>query len=301
MSRMQAGHSPSQTVLFHKCASKWYLHYYMKVRPVAIYRNTVAATMGKAFQAAFNVIYVAKDCPTAAQLIDSTLYYYDNELERLQNEEGRHLVAEKEAFEYRGRLAKLVNRLHLQPPVPEHYIIEGVEQKPQVNDNSFMDLWGRFPSGQPFFWDNKVKINCAKKDIPRHIEEYMYSWQMLHYAWSLGQRLEEPVVNYYICLAIGAPTINIHVEELAVDPERLEMWEASATRAWQKIHETRLTLDTYLDYKGHLPVGGELASIVPQSPEHWDRWGKCEMFDPCMIYKGNLTGLEHKYIQLTKK
>lgn len=291
-------YSPSQTVLFSKCPFKWYLHYFMGIRPVALKRNTVAATLGKAFQVAFNVLYMSRDTPTAEQLIESTLFYYDNELVRLQNEVGMVLVAEKEAHEYRGRLAKMVNRMYQQPPVPSNYIIEGVEQNPQANDTALMDLWGRFPSGKPFFWDNKCKISLEKKRIPFIITEYMYSWQMHHYGWSLGEKLGEPVINYFICLAISSPTIHIHVEELALDPERMEMWEVAAFKYWDQIHSLREELVAYRTKHGKLPHGPELYSMVPQATEHWDRWGQCELFDPCMLYKGNVQGLQHQYIQV---
>lgn len=277
-------YSPSQTVLFSTCPMKWAYTKHSIMPPPAIDRRTVAACAGQAWGDMFSAFYgkfqrnlTLDQCKDLAQgLLEDSLKPY--------KEQDIPLEIMEYLTKIRAQLPKVITKWWGDAPVPDDFVIIGVESPTGPEDTAYMDMCGT-ALGAPWVWDNKCKMYLEKRRLVYEAKEFETSWQMYHYAWAWGRTLQTPVVDYYIYFAIFSPTPHVERFDYAVDPERMICWENTAKQIWARMEEAESVIMQYqTEHERPLPLA-VLSEKLPMVPEHRNRWGLCDMFNMCQVEK----------------
>ena len=123
--------------------------------------------------------------------------------------------------------------------------------------------------------DTKVKMKLDAKWRWKTLEEFEIDWQLLHYAWEVGEYFGEPVVYAGVQLIILTPKTWVERIPVKIDPTRLAMWLKTAEQVWSD-------------------MGSEDMDLATRSTLHkWDschgKFGRCVFYDPCHIFHGDET------------
>lgn len=151
--------------------------------------------------------------------------------------------------------------------------------------HSRIDLVTREPFGL-VVTDHKVSLDLEKRKLDYKIRDLDPSWQLLQTAWGVQQLFGEcPAWSRAHIIAIG-PRPFTYVHSIPITPERLADFEKSAVRHWQ---------DMELDNLGQM-----LGNLPPMNTRSCWRYGrKCEFYDGCHIYAGDLTKFPTLYTPIT--
>lgn len=280
-------YSPSQTDSFMENPAVRRLKYIEKWRPRLIKNPDLARILGSAVSAGLAEYNRARRDslpldPDAAGRVAAETARLD--LKHLQSHGLTPTGRETETARLLPERAyKAVTRYIAQDPIPLDWKIVAVE--PILKDHGWArpDLVLRSPLGLVPL-DYKTKLTLDEKYKERTLNEYRYSWAMLHYAWACEEVFKEPVASYYISLITVEPRFKVLLDPTIIDPEIMELWKTSARSVWAVMA---------------MVDRGEL------KPWHtfkfFDRFGKNEYADSLLLHKWHDHLMERDYIKLPAK
>ncbi|MEK6879084.1 MAG: hypothetical protein AABY22_05720 [Nanoarchaeota archaeon] len=121
--------------------------------------------------------------------------------------------------------------------------------------------------------DTKVKMKLDAKWRWKTLEEFEIDWQLLHYAWEVGEVLGEPVQYVSPHIISLAPTVNGVVHPVKITPHLLSLWHRQAENAWWR-----------MEHEIEAPPLPNLTSCLRGNPRPG---GRCEFVDLCHTMEGN--------------
>lgn len=143
------------------------------------------------------------------------------------------------------------------------WVLNHIEHTLPDHGRCIIDVGGRDTDNELAVADIKYKRSLEARYEHTTIEEYLTSWQFLHYPWAYGEYMGEPCYRMYLCLVVAKPRFHIKLVPHEVHPETQQIWLASARAKW-----ARMAQDT-------LP---EMAS------RHKDQFGLCPYYRACFDY-----------------
>jgi hypothetical protein len=142
------------------------------------------------------------------------------------------------------------------------------------------DVILRFPDGLVVD-DNKVAMALDAHQEPYRLAEYDHSWQLLDYAWHVGEYLAEPVTLTRLHLIVLGPRKHVTLHQVPVTRERLDRWYESAAGVWRTMEEME---------QGSRAVWMGLTACTNKGL-HFGQ-PRCPMYDACHVYNGNERAME---------
>lgn len=275
-------YSPTQTQSWLDDPLKWYLTYHEGWRPRVLDKPAIARIIGAGVAAGAAMWYRSADQQGA---IDAARKAVGTELAGLLAL--GHVVAPA-VGELAGRAPTLAEQgvaKLTQFDLPSTWAVVDVERTLPDHGRCRIDVGVQTPHG-PGVWD--VKCTLASDDWKTFLArtEYEASWQLLHYVWSYGEVVGEPVTQYgVIYVPLEPKSQKPEMFTYGVDPELLSLWELSARNVWglMEAEET-----------GYKPA--------PHcSFRFFGRYGRDSHTDAVLKYKLDPTLMEQGYVKHPRK
>lgn len=144
--------------------------------------------------------------------------------------------------------------------------------------HSKQDLIHREPFGI-VVTDHKVSLDLEKKKLEYKVRDMDPSWQLLHGAWAVWQKYGEvPAWSRAHVIALG-PRPFTYLHSIQITPERLADYEASAFHHWRNMQTQ----------------SGNLGLPPMNTRSCWQYGRKCEFYELCHTYGGDLTKADALY------
>jgi hypothetical protein len=155
-----------------------------------------------------------------------------------------------------------------------------VEQPLGADGHTTPDLVTREPIGL-VVTDWKYSHFVQPESIHYRLEGVERTHQFLHYAWAVGEYLNEPVTLFRKVVIIGGPKIQIRTADFQPSPAALEQWLTGARQIWQDMAQVR--------------QGTRVATMNPNGCKMYgDKW-PCPMFEGCWTCHGNTEMMKNFY------
>lgn len=132
------------------------------------------------------------------------------------------------------------------------------------------DLVQRVPGQGLVVTDTKVTLKGGED----RLSEYYTSHQLFHYAWEVGEVLQEPVAWVRIHLVTLTP-VQTYLHPIQVTPARLAFWLRGAERAWRGMSE----------------------EPAPDFTACQSKWGPCEYIPACHVLNLDPDAMESAYVK----
>ena len=115
--------------------------------------------------------------------------------------------------------------------------------------------------------DTKVRFKLDAHFRQKALSEFDVDWQLLHYAWEVGEVLGEPVKVVGPHLITLTPKVSGVYHPVMVNPFTLSEWHRQAEKLW---------LDMYRVAEGYdLPTANLFSCTT--------KFGRCEFWDACHV------------------
>ena len=291
--------SPSQTKTFSRCRFKWFLHKLLGTDYSTVGKRDLAAAVGTAVGAAIQSHYLLKGTLSIDQLIAQAQERYTYEVaERCKA--GRVVEDCEEAVTYPGLIPGMIRAFFKKKPIPDEWIVTNAESTVSDDYNAFLDLAGTCPRS-PWIADIKCKMNEKGGFIRNSLLKYQYDPQLLQYVreWS---KKGEKVEFYRIIYIVGGPIPTCAFEDFEIDWDYMLLREVSDCQIWSEMLAAQSQLKALASIHGgysRIPLD-KVVEITPMASEHMDGFYKCDMWDPCLLYAGDVKHTPN-YIQIERK
>ena len=143
------------------------------------------------------------------------------------------------------------------------WTIQDVERQLPEHGRCIIDLGGLDSDGLLAVADVKYKQNLDARYESTTIDEYLTSWQFMHYPWAYGDYKKQPCHRMYLCLVVNKPRFYIKLIPHEIHPETQQIWLRSAQSKWHRMAHQ---------------VGIEMAT------RHKDQFGLCSYYRACFDY-----------------
>jgi hypothetical protein len=161
------------------------------------------------------------------------------------------------------------------------WVIQDVEKKLPEGGGCVIDLGGLDLDGVLSVADVKYKQNLDARYIQSTIDEYMTSWQFLHYPWAYGLHKGTTCYRMYLCLVTYKPKFSVQLIPHEVHPETQQIWLTSARAKWARMANPDAQL--------------EMAS------RHKDMFGLCSFYDACFTFHLDEGLMAQKYVIVPRR
>ena len=147
-----------------------------------------------------------------------------------------------------------------------------------------IDLVTREPFGL-VVTDHKVSLDLEKRKLEYKLRDLDPSWQLLHEAWAVRQKFGECPKWSRAHLIVLGPRPFTHIHSVGpLDDKRLDDWERSAEYHWDCMKHDADSYGVGIDYP---PANRVLPPMNTRSC--WQYGRKCDFYDGCHLYGGDLT------------
>ena len=138
------------------------------------------------------------------------------------------------------------------------------------------DLVQRIPGQGIVVTDTKVTLRGGEE----RLSEYFTSHQLFHYAWEVGEVLQEPVAWVRVHYVMLTPRCETLLHPVEVTPLRLAYWLKGAQRAWRGM--------------------AEQSEPAPDFTACYGKFGRCEYLDACHVLHLDPDAMEAIYDKLPR-
>jgi hypothetical protein len=252
-------YSPTRTDTWDRCALLSYLENDMHYVPREASKKLVGGAAGTAFHLAASMLHKGSD---VAQAVEFAVAEFHAEL--------THYATHGVAFA--ASIEEIVDASGIRITLPQYalaepfkgWAIQDVEQKLTKGGGCIIDLGGLDLDGVLSVADVKYKQNLDPRYAQSTVDEYLTSWQFLHYPWAYGEHKGTTCYRMYLCLVTYKPKFSVKLICNEVQPETQQMWLMSARAKWGRM----------ADHTAQL----EIAS------RHKDSFGMCAFYPACFEY-----------------
>jgi hypothetical protein len=193
-----------------------------------------------------------------------------------QNETGLSTVYTRLEKAIKGYLAK--------PQLPKGWEIVSVEEDlGEEAGHARPDLIIRDEMGIAVL-DYKYRTRLPAEYRIKTLQEFAHTTQMMHYAYFVAQRYNEPVTRFYIGLAVGEPRFLFDLVPYPVHEETLKIWYQATVPIWRDME---------------LTDAGE--RVPTMAAEHSDRFGRCPMYKACFEHHFDPYLMARDYLHVPSK
>jgi hypothetical protein len=189
----------------------------------------------------------------------------------------------KYGVSFEGSIDEIVNASGIAECIPRYaaakpfasWDIQDVERQLPDHGRCIIDLGGLDADKVLAVADVKYKQNLDARYKQSTVDEYMTSWQFLHYPWAYGEYKDTPCYRMYLCLVVYKPRFYVELIPNEVHPETQQIWLASARAKWAR-------MDT---------------DAVPEmATRHKDMFGLCGMYSACFKYHLDPSLWQQEYV-----
>lgn len=184
------------------------------------------------------------------------------------------------------RVQKAVVSYVMTDPIPDSWrIIEVETDLGERAGHARPDLVARDDLGLVVV-DYKSKLKLMAEWRNKTVMEFAHSHQQFHYAHFVGEKFNEPILRYYIALAVFEPSFACDLLPYAVNQEMLSMWHQSASVVWERM--------------AHEDSGAVPPTLAAQ---HSDQYGQCPYYKACFVHNLDPALMAHdfKHVERVKE
>ena len=252
-------YSPTSTDSYDRCSLMYYLEHDLHLVPRQASKKLVGGAAGTAFHLAASILHKGG---TVEEAVRFGVAEFHAELS--------HYAAHGVAFE--STIEEIVLASGIASTLPLYALAEPfkgwdilhIEQQLLKAGRCVIDLGGRDSDGVLAVADVKYKQNLDPRYAQSTIDEYMTSWQFLHYPWGYSEFMGEPCYRMYLCLVSFKPKFTVRLIPHEVHPDTQQIWLTSAKAKWARMADPTTQL--------------EMAS------RHKDMFGLCSFYRLCFDY-----------------
>ena len=269
-------YSPTRTDSYDRCSLMSYLENDQHWVPRQASKKLVGGAAGTAFHLAASLLHKGG---TVADAVALGVAEFHAELTHYATHGVTFASTIEEIVDASG-IATVLPKYALNNPFQGWEVLHIEQQLPDAG-RCIIDLGGRDSDGVLAVADVKYKQNLAPRYEQSTIDEYMTSWQFLHYPWGYGEYMKEPCYRMYLCLVVFKPKFSVRLIPNEVDAEIQQMWLVSARAKWKRMADPTTQL--------------EIAS------RHKDSFGMCAFYRACFDYKLDEGLMAKDYVKVPRR
>jgi hypothetical protein len=263
---------PTRTDTYDRCQLLDHLENRDRWVPRQATKKLVGGLAGRAFALGVSIIHTGGD-PKDAGVQAATSFEADMV----------HYATHGVSFE--GSIPEIVEASGIMVSLPKYaaanpfrdWKVQDVERQLPEHGRCIIDLGGLDADDLLAVADVKYKQNLDARYERSTIDEYMTSWQFLHYPWAYGEYKGTPCYRMYLCLVVNKPKFSVRLIPNEVHPETQAIWLASARAKWARMAQDGLP---------------EMAS------RHKDMFGLCSFYNACFKYHLDEGLMAQEYVKV---
>lgn len=282
-------YSPSQTKTYSRCQYKWFLHKILGVQSSYVGKRDLAAAVGTAVGAAVQAS--VRGTFTESELIQQAQARYEHEV-ITKCGTTKSVLDSEEAVVYPTLIAPMVKAFLKAQPIPKDWVVTHAESPISDSYDAYIDLAGTCPRG---LWvaDVKCRMNEKKWFMNNSVLKYQFDNQLSQYCREWKKRPGNegiPLEFYRIIYIVGSPEAACIYQDFEIDWEYMRGREISDERTWNDMSMKSNVLDVYaMKYGSYSKIPKDLVyQTVPMASDHMEGFYKCDMWDACLTYAGNV-------------
>lgn len=252
-------YSPTRTDTWDRCALLSYLENDLHYVPRQASKKLVGGLAGRAFALGASIIHkggtVVEAVAQATSLFHTDMTHYATH--------GVLFDVSIEEIILASGIATTLPKYALADPFKGWSQLD-IEYQLPLHGRSIIDIGGLDSDGILAVADVKYKQNLDARYEQSTIDEYLSSWQFLHYPWAYGEHKGTTCYRMYLCLVVNKPKYSVRLIPHEVHPETQQMWLMSARAKWKRMADPDAQL--------------EMAS------RHKDMFGLCSFYRACFDY-----------------
>ena len=237
-------YSPSHTDVWDRCAILSYLERDLHLVPKQATKKLVGGSAGTAFHLGASVLHKGGTVAEAVALAKGEFHA-----------DLTHYATHGVSFE--TSIEEIVEGSGIAFTLPKYAIadpfkgwqITDVEQRLVNQGRCIIDLGGLDGDGVLAVADVKYKQNLDARYEQSTIDEYMTSFQFLHYPWAYGEYKGQPCYRMYLCLVVFKPKFSVKLIPHEVHPETQAIFLASARAKWKRMADKDAQLEMSTRHK----------------------------------------------------
>lgn len=290
--------SPSQTKTFSRCRWKWFLSKFLGAGGAGIGKRDLAAAVGTSVGAALQAHYRQK--LSRDQLVAQAMDRYQYEVEE-KCKHGRYVIDCEEAVVYPTLIPQMIEAFLKAKPIPDEWEVTHAETGISDDYEAYIDIVCKTPTG-PIVMDVKCRMNEKQGFMHNSLLKYQFDPQLLQYCREWSKKSGEKVERYRIIYIVGSPKALCIWEDFEVDWDYMALREMSDAVLWSDMAAAALSLKQLaLKHGGYRKIPlQEVMLHAPMASEHMDGFYKCDMWDPCLVYAGDVEKVPG-FIQIERK
>jgi len=264
---------PTRTDVWDRCALLDYLENTLHLVPKQADRKLIGGLAGRAFAVGTAAIHQGK---TPKEAVDEATMLFHTDLTHYAKCGVSFESTIEEIVDASG-IATVLPKYHAADPF-KGWTIQDVEQRLPDHGRCIIDLGGLDQDGVLAVADVKYKQNLSAEYESRIIDEYLTSWQFLHYPWAYGEYKKQVCHRMYLCLVVYKPRFHVVLIPHEIHPETQQIWLASARAKWGRMANPNAQLE--------------------MATRHKDMFGLCSFYDACFIFHLDEGLMQTKYVQV---
>ena len=268
--------SPTRTDSYDRCSLMSYLENDQHWVPKQASKKLVGGAAGTAFHLAASMLHKGDTVESAVKFGVAEFHA-----------ELTHYAAHGVAFDH--SIEEIVDASGIASTLPKYaleqpfrgWTILNIEQMLPKGGRCIIDLGGRDSDNVLSVADVKYKQNLDARYEGSTIDEYLTSWQFLHYPWAYSEFMGEKCYRMYLCLVVYKPKFSVKLIPHEVHPDTQQMWLVSARAKWQRMANP----DTQLE----------------MATQHKSQFGLCSFYDACFSFHLDEGLMQSKYVQVPRR
>lgn len=269
-------YSPTRTDTWDRCALLSYLENNLRLVPKQASKKLVGGAAGTAFHLSASILHKGG---TVEEAVKFGVAEFHAELAHYATH-GVSFDATIEEIVAASGIAETLPKYALANPF-KGWAIQDIEQQLPEHGRCIIDLGGLDQDRVLSVADVKYKQNLDARYESSTIDEYMTSWQFLHYPWAYGGYKGQPCYRMYLCLVVFKPKFSVKLIPHEVHPETQQIWLASAQAKWKRMSDPDAQL--------------EMAS------RHRDSFGMCAFYRACFDYHLDENLMKMDYVVVPRR
>lgn len=252
-------YSPTTTDTWDRCNILSYLERDLHLVPRQASKKLVGGAAGTAFHLAASILHKGGTVEEAVKFGVAELHA---ELSHYASH-GVLFAASIDEIVEASSIAITLPKYALADPF-KGWNIQHIEQMLPDGGRCIIDLGGYDLDNVLSVADVKYKQNLDARYEQSTVDEYMTSWQFLHYPWAYSEYMKQPCHRMYLCLVVAKPKFSVRLICDEVHPDTQQIWLVSARAKWARMANPDVQL--------------EMAS------QHKSQFGLCEFYKACFSY-----------------
>lgn len=266
---------PTRTDSWDRCQLLDYLENHDRWVPRQASKKLVGGLAGRAFAQGVAIIHQGR---AAQEAIDVACRGFHDDLTHYATHGVLFEATIPEIVEA-SSIAKTLPKYHAENPFKTWTIID-LEQRLPDHGRCIIDVGGLDADGILAVADVKYKQKLEARYEQSTIDEYLTSWQFLHYPWAYGSYKSLPCYRMYLCLVVASPKFYVKLIPNEVHPETQQMWLSSARSKWQRM---------------------ATQENIEMSTRHKDMFGLCHFYKACFDYHLDEGLMQQDYVKVPRR